>query len=218
MSANNILIFLDGEPPSLVVAKHFTKRCDIVIATDGAAKYARSMGIGVHVVIGDLDSLDNETRILFEQDSIPIIHNSSQYSTDFEKALEYCIANYDVGSVFILGIHGKRTDHVMTNFSVMLRYSSHLPLKAYDATHEHYFLHDGLRSASIKSVVETKLSLTPMPIANGVQTNGLFYPINGEDMAFGEREGLSNIVAASPALVTISSGSLLISIPHGIEA
>lgn len=216
-SKKNIVILLDGEQPTLAIAGHFVSKADIVIATDGAARYAKEMNVTPHVIIGDLDSIDDETQAFYEDTSTVIIHQATQYSTDFEKALDHCIDNYQVGSISVLGIHGKQTDHLMTNFSVLLRYSRMLPsLRAYDATHEHYFLHEGKLSTTIHMPEGTKLSLTPLPIAFGVRTEGLFYPITGEDMTFGQREGLSNILSTSPAVIALASGSLLVSVPFNI--
>jgi thiamine pyrophosphokinase len=213
-SIKNIVILLDGEQPTFAVAKHFISKADILIATDGAARYAKEMDFTPNIIIGDLDSIDHETQAFYEDSSTVIIHQATQYSTDFEKALDHCIDNYQIGSVCVLGIHGKQTDHLMTNFSVLLRYSKKIStIKVYDATHEHYFLHEGNRMATIERTENTKISLTPLPIATGVITQGLFYPIANEDMTFGEREGLSNIISASPAIITLASGSLLISVP-----
>ncbi len=217
ISKKNIVILLDGEEPTYEVAHYFISKADIVIATDGAAKYAREMNFTPTIIIGDLDSIDEETRTYYNGSSTTIIHETTQYSTDFEKALDHCIAEYEIGSVCVLGIHGKQTDHLMTNFSVLLRYSKKIPtIKAYDATLEHYFLHEGKLITTIEKSEKTKISLTPLPIAFGVRTEGLFYPITNEDMTFGEREGLSNILSTSPATITIASGALLISVPFSI--
>jgi thiamine pyrophosphokinase len=216
-NTKNIVILLDGEQPTFGIVEYFISRSDIVIATDGAAKYVREMNFTPHIIIGDLDSIDEETRAFYESSSTIIIHEATQYSTDFEKALDHCIGEYQIGSVCVLGIHGKQTDHLMTNFSVLLRYSKKISMiSAFDATHMHYFLHEGKLITSIEKPENTKISLMPLPIAFGVRTEGLFYPISNEDMTFGEREGLSNILSTSPARITIASGALLVSVPFSI--
>lgn len=218
MSKEHILILLDGEEPSKHFVDYFLESSAIVIATDGAARYAKQMNVPLDVIIGDLDSLDDDTFTHYQGTNVAIIKNPSQYSNDFEKALDYALEEYKPRRISVLGIHGKRTDHLLTNFSVLLRYSRiHGDISAYDATHKHFFLHENHTKAVIDGNIESQLSLTPMPIAYGVTTKGLFYPINDEDMKFGDREGLSNIISSSPASVAISLGSLLISVPFSIE-
>lgn len=218
MNKKNILILLDGEPPTKDVVAHFSKMCDVIIVTDGAARYVKEMGVSPNVIIGDLDSLDIQTQHFYQRNNVMIIKDTSQYSNDFEKALDYTIANFKLKSITVLGIHGKRTDHLLTNFSVLLRYSRMFDaISAYDATHKHFYLRENVLHTTIESIELTEISLTPVPIAHNVQTSGLLYPISGEDMVFGEREGLSNIVNVSPASITISSGALLISVPFTIN-
>lgn len=217
MDTKHILILLDGEEPSKGLVEHFLRSAGVVIATDGAARYAKGMDVALDVIIGDLDSLDENTFYHYQRKNVSIIKDSSQYSNDFEKALDHAIKEYKPKHISVLGIHGKRTDHLLTNFSVLLRYSRIFEdIYAYDATHMHFFLHENRTSAVIDGYMESQISLTPMPIAYGVSTEGLFYPIKNEDMRFGDREGLSNIVSSMWASVSITSGSLLISIPFSV--
>lgn len=217
-SSQHIVIFLDGQEPISSIANHCISQADIVIATDGAARYMRRMNLIPNLIIGDLDSIDEETYRFYQNKGVSIIHESTQYSTDFEKALEYCIAECIGSSISVLGIHGKQTDHLLTNFSVLLRYSKKIAsVIAYDDTHEHYFLHDGKPSTVIEKPLKTKISLTPLPAAYGVTTEGLLYPINREDMTFGNREGLSNRLSAVTATISISSGALLVSVPLNVS-
>ncbi len=214
---DHILILLDGEQPTKQFVDHFYENSGVVIATDGAARYARQMDVPLDIIIGDLDSLDEKTHDHYRGKDVKIIKNSSQYSNDFEKALDYANEQFKPKSINVLGIHGKRTDHLLTNFSVLLRYSRMLGnIAAYDATHKHFFLHESMPAVFVEGMVESQISLTPMPIAYGVTTKGLFYPINDEDMKFGDREGLSNIITSSPVLVSIDSGALLISVPYSL--
>jgi thiamine pyrophosphokinase len=217
MNTDQILILLDGEEPSKEFVSHFLSLVDVVIATDGAARYAKQMDVPLDVIIGDLDSLDEDTFNYYQGKDVAIIKDPSQYSNDFEKALDHAIKEYMPKQISVLGIHGKRTDHLLTNFSVLLRYSKIFgDIDVYDATHRHFFLHEKNTKAVIDADIQSQLSLTPMPIAYGVTTEGLFYPINDEEMKFGDREGLSNIISSSPVSVSISSGSLLVSIPYSV--
>ena len=46
--------------------------------------------------------------------------------------------------------------------------------------------------------------------ADGVRTRGLRYPLSGERLRLGESRGLSNVVQATPASVSLDGGALLV--------
>lgn len=214
-----VLLLLDGEEPPKNFIEEFIKDAVVVIATDGAARYADSLDIALDVVIGDMDSLSKDIRKKIEEKGTRIIKEEEQYSNDFEKTLRYVLSESIAKDVVIHGIHGKRADHALTNFSVMLRYADRFDsLTAFDATHEHHFLTEERHWYSFKCQVGTLISLTPLPEAGGVTTSGLYYPIKNERMVFGEREGLSNIITSDEdATVEITKGALLISIPFELK-
>ena len=210
---NYVLLLLDGEEPSKQILEQFVKDASCIIAADGAAVYAHANNISPDIIIGDMDSLSKEIRNEFEAAGTRIIEEPEQQSNDFEKALRYILSQVMGTDVIVLGIHGKRTDHLLTNFSVMLRYTDSFDsLIAYDATHEHHFLTEENHWYSFKASVGTLISLTPLPQALGVTTSGLYYPLKNARMIFGECEGLGNIIIAEDARVEIIKGAVLISI------
>jgi thiamine pyrophosphokinase len=46
--------------------------------------------------------------------------------------------------------------------------------------------------------------------AGGVRTDGLHYPLDGEDLHVGRSRGLSNVVERAPASVSLDRGTLLV--------
>ena len=210
-----ILLLLDGEEPSKEILDQFVKNASMVIATDGAAGYAHTHSIPLHSIIGDMDSLNKSVKKEYEKAGTRMIEESEQETNDFEKALRYILSESLDSNVVILGIHGKRTDHMFANFSVMLRYTDAFDtVIAYDATHAHQFLTEETNWHSFDCPVGTIVSLTALPQAQGVTTSGLYYPLKNARMVFGEREGLSNIISADHATVEITSGAILISTPN----
>ncbi len=212
----HILILLDGEEPSKMILEQFAKNASFIIAADGAAAYAHRHTIPLDVIIGDMDSLHKDLRKEFEAKGTRIIEEAEQQSNDFEKALRFILSESLGNDIHVLGIHGKQTDHLLTNFSVMLRYADSFDtLIAVDATHEHHFLTEEKHWYSFDAPVGTLISITPLPQALGVTTSGLYYSLKNARMVFGEREGLSNIISADGARVEILKGTVLISIPFG---
>ncbi len=216
-NSGRVLLLLDGEEPSRDCIARFLKDCEMVIATDGAAQYALSNDIPLDLIIGDMDSLPKGIRKMYEAKGVRVVEEGEQYSNDFEKALRFILNETQYKDVIVLGINGKRTDHLLTNFSVMLRYTDRFDtLVAYDSTHEHHFLTEDKHWHSFTSRVGSLVSITPLPEAEGVSTSGLYYPIKKMRMVFGQQEGLSNIISEENATVEISKGALLISIPFAL--
>jgi thiamine pyrophosphokinase len=60
--------------------------------------------------------------------------------------------------------------------------------------------------------------ITLLPVggtACGITTQGLEYPLAGEDLPVGTSRGVSNVLVGSCATVTLASGTLLVVQPEG---
>lgn len=209
----HILLLLDGEAPSAELILPLREAANYIAVTDGAARAAKKLGLDLDLVIGDLDSIDEQTREHYANSKI--VHMPDQYSNDFEKALWYLIEQKRTGSLVILGMHGKRADHMLTNLSVLVRMRDYFgDVRVIDENQEHALLTGAHNSIEMSHPKGTLVSLTPMPRAFGVTTHGLYYPISGSEMHFGQHEGLSNVIAASGgSKITIADGALLVSLP-----
>jgi len=202
------LLFLGGEIPA---SSDDWKDLPIVCA-DSGAEHARRLGLDLKAIIGDMDSISEETLGYYEDRGTKIIRISEQETNDFEKALQYLLEQ-NIQDIRVLGMTGGRTDHTFTNFSAMLRYTDRFEkLVAIDMYGEHQFLTTRRNNASIYCPIGATISLTPFGEANGVTTTNLKYPLKGEALQLGVREGLSNVATGTPVGVTIESGALLISV------
>ncbi len=214
MSKRAILI-LDGEEPNAVLVRRILdeESAAMIVATDGAAKYAMRHAIRLDAIVGDMDSLTQDAADFYDAQGTQIISMPEQYSNDFEKALRFIASTGDEVRLTVFGIHGRRTDHVFTNFSVMQRFTDDFEeLVAYDETLIHRFLTTKRNAISLNLAMNTIVSLTPLPQAEGVTTRGLLYPLEDATMVFGERDGLSNRVSSEiGGAVAIRSGALLVS-------
>jgi thiamine pyrophosphokinase len=213
--ARRVILFLDGEEPNAALVRRILEEegTTLVIATDGAARYTMQHAIKLDAIVGDLDSLAQDATDFYSAQGTRIIEVAEQNSNDFEKALRYIASTGNDAKICVFGIHGRRTDHVLTNFSVLQRYTNDFEdILAYDETLTHRFLTTKKSTIALDLPRGTIISLTPMPKAEGISTQGLVYPLENATMVFGENEGLSNRVeSTSGASVTISSGALLVS-------
>jgi len=205
------LIVLGGELAE-EVALELTSRAKIILCADSGAEYARRLGLKASGIIGDLDSISPETLEFYRAEGAEIIQEEEQESNDFEKALRHLSSRYN-GDVAILGMTGGRTDHALANLSAMLRYSDKFTsLIAYDRFGEHQFLTKSLKVVSLDCEIGTTVSLLPYGEAHGIRTENLKYPLLGESLTLGKREGLSNVTTARPVSISIERGALLVSI------
>lgn len=186
-------------------------RFDFVIAADSGADFAEQFGLDVDMIIGDFDSIDPLSLERFTQSGVSVLRFSpDKDATDFELALQQAVER-QAASVVVIGGHGGRVDHSLANVAVLS--ASHL------ATVQIHALLD----ASLLSVVHAGRSfsfhgdhgdlVTLLAVhgeARGVFSEGLHYPLHGDVLASSSGRGVSNVMAASSAKVSIEAGTLLV--------
>lgn len=175
---------------------------DAVYCADSGYLHARAMGIVPRVVAGDFDSLGYEPAGV-EIDRYP----ARKDLTDSEIAV--ALARREGHREFLLlGALGGRMDHSLTNI---------LMLKSFLERGERAEIvneHNRIRlTGSLLCVDEPPgsiVSLVPAARCEGVTTRGLEYPLRGACLEVGSGWGVSNIVLAEDAQVSLDSGLLLV--------
>jgi len=198
------LVVCNGEMPSLQLIAPFLKTKPYVICADGGANKIRSFKIIPHCIVGDLDSITQKTRRFYS--SVPIIQLSDQNSTDLEKVLEHLIG-LKITSATIVGATGDRPDHMLANFSILLKYHKRLALKFFD---DWCTVEIVQRSIRFKAAVGQQISLIPMGKCSGITTQGLRFPLKNESLELGIREGSSNEAVRAQVSISMKRGSLLL--------
>ena len=210
-----IVIFANGELPHLEAARALLQSDDYIIAADGGANHLMKMGILPEVVIGDLDSVDEET--LFELTSAEV--KIEQYSedkdeTDIELALRYAL-ELGPSRILVVGALGGRLDQTLANLSVLTDPSLRtIDIRIDDGVEEAFFCRASLPKggqAQIQGRGGDIVSLIPWQGAvEGVLTKGLRWPLNSERLYPYKSRGVSNEMLTDTASVRIQSGLLLI--------
>ncbi|MFA6455377.1 MAG: thiamine diphosphokinase [Bacteroidota bacterium] len=198
------LVICNGEMPSLKLIAPFLKTKPFIICADGGANKVRPFGIIPHMIIGDLDSITQKTRQYFS--SVPVIRNSDQNSTDLEKVLDYLLLNGFI-SATVIGATGDRPDHAIANFSILLKYHRKLALRYFD---DRCTVEIVQKKTRFTAVVGQQISIVPMGKSSGITTEGLKYPLKGEALELGVREGSSNEAVKTTVAITVAKGSLLL--------
>ncbi|PIE03587.1 MAG: thiamine diphosphokinase [Acidobacteria bacterium] len=176
----------------------------LIIAADGGANQAIEAGIIPDVVIGDMDSIQPQTKELLAAKRW--ILKPSQEMGDLEKALLFC-QEEGIEELTIIGFTGGRLDHALGNLSVLARYDRVFQYRLFSPHAELFFVRDTI---TLPSNPGTPVSLVPLDKAQGVTTKGLAYPLCSEPLSVGQREGTSNRATGTQFSISIASGLLLV--------
>ena len=181
---------------------------DLVIAADEGIDNARSLGIQVDLLVGDLDSASPAARSTARAVER---HPIDKDETDLELALSAALAA-GMGSVTVVGTIGGRVDHAIGNMLVVAadRWADlRIDLRI-----------DGARAwvvrdrVEVRGTVENLVSLLAVGgQATGVTTTGLAWALTDGVLEPGVGLSLSNRMAASTATVAVGSGVVIALMP-----
>ena len=206
MKLETVVVVAGGHPshprvPALPERAH-------VIAADSGVDVALALGLRIDRAIGDFDSVSVDGLAAAEAAGAVIErHPAAKDATDLELALDAAIA-LAPSRILVIGSAGGRLDHLLASILLLAdaRYA--------DATVEAYLGNNRI------SVIRSSCTLTGAPgeivsllpvhgAAEGVTTSGLEYPLDGETLAAGTSRGVSNVLAAAEARVSVERGCLI---------
>ncbi|WP_372793666.1 thiamine diphosphokinase [Lutibacter sp.] len=201
MKTKRAFILLNGSAPSDLPN---LSQYDIVCAIDGAYNYFESNNIIPDLVTGDFDSIRNIPT------TVEVINTPNQEYTDFEKALQI-LKHRGFYDIDVYGGSGKEHDHFLGNISTALQWKIGLNITFFDDFGKYFFIEE---SIFLTNIIGKNISLIPLPIASGVLTEGLLYPLINETLTFGQRIGTRNKATKNEVEITVEKGDLLIYISH----
>jgi thiamine pyrophosphokinase len=181
-----------------------------VIAADGGARHALTLGLHVDVLIGDLDSIEPaQAERLRAEGAQVIAHPPGKDETDLELALLQARA-LGAGEIVVLGAVGSRLDMTLSNVLLLL----HPTLRPAQVVLWH-----GRQTAFVVLPPGSKIparsgdGVSLIPLAGdalGVRTQGLAFPLNGETLHLAAARGLSNVATDNRVRFTFNQGALLV--------
>jgi thiamine pyrophosphokinase len=202
------LVIANGDIPPDAVVREAARRTraagGIVVCADGGSRHAVRLRIRPDLIIGDLDSLSRGARRAFP--GAPVLRLTDQESTDLDKALRYCIAA-SCGSAVVVGAIGDRADHSAGALGCLRRYGRKIRLTLLDRAGEIRLLD---RRERIAVVPGETFSLIALGRCAGIVLKGARYPLDGEALEPGVRDGISNRATGRELVVNHRSGTLLL--------
>lgn len=185
---------------------------DLIIAADGGGFALERWGVLPQLAVGDFDSFGIERANALARKGVKVVaHPAAKAESDLELALRCAIEEKAIDIVVLGAFRGERLDHELANIMLLAdpAYRGHA-ITAIQGNTRIRAVH-GRGELIIDAPVGSDVTLLPVSgDATGVRTSGLRYPLHGETLHFGRSRGLSNVVALSPASVSLEHGVLLV--------
>lgn len=183
----------------------------MVIAADSGLDAALANGIGVDLVVGDMDSVSPSALAAAERAGVAMErHPADKDATDLDLALRR-VAEDGFTTCYVLGGGGGRLSHLLANTQLVAaeRHRS-IDLRWLVGDAEVRLARPD-RPVTIDGSPGDLVSLLPsVGAAAGVTTTGLRWTLDGATLEPGSSRGVSNELTATRATVTVGSGTLLV--------
>jgi thiamine pyrophosphokinase len=210
-----VVVVSGGEAPSRDAVSAVPEGATVV-AADRGLEHAEALGLEVAVAVGDFDSASPEAILAAERAGVRIErHAVAKDETDLELALDAAI-ELRPARILVLAGRGGRLDHELSTLLLLAveKYAS----AQVDALVGEAKVHVVRGARELEGVPGELLTLVPAHgAAEGIRTDGLAYPLQGETLDAGSTRGVSNVFVDSTARVTLERGVLLAIRPGGSE-
>jgi thiamine pyrophosphokinase len=189
-----------------------------VIAADGGARHAASLGLAIDAWVGDGDSLGADGVAEMVAAGIPVdLADPDKDESDTELALLAALERSPSAITILGALGGPRADHALANITL-------LSMPALDGVDVRVLADDARlrlirapgpdgRPAIIDLEGRVGDLVTLLPVggdAVGVSTDGLAYPLDDDILLDGRTRGLSNRRTRPLARVTLRSGRIIV--------
>jgi thiamine pyrophosphokinase len=212
-----VVIIANGAAPDEATVRRWLPRDERtqarLICADGGARTALALDLKPEAVVGDLDSLDAAMRARLRATGCRfVVYPAAKDWTDLELALRLAVEE-GATEIVVLGALGGRLDQELANILLLfLPELQDIPTRIVDDRQE-MFVARG--QAEIAGRAGDIVSLIPLGgDVQGIVTEGLLYPLRDEPLVSGPARGISNVMTAQVAHVTLRSGTLLIVHSH----
>jgi thiamine pyrophosphokinase len=205
MSGKVALVVANGTLLSAELLATLLTACPYILAADGGANRLFDRGIVPDAVIGDFDSISVDLPSFVERIPAP-----DQNFTDLDKAVAYLVKR-GFETIWLIGATGDRLDHTFGALSVLAKYAQKADIALIDDV-------GTARAVTEPVTLETEVGHTISLIALGevpsVKTTGLRWNLDGELLAPGVRDGISNKADAEQVTIATAVGVLIVYLHH----
>jgi thiamine pyrophosphokinase len=199
---NFVLVFCNGEPPARERIIKLLPNPRFVACADGGGNKASALGFKPQLIVGDLDSLEQDGTPFFD---VEIVKVDAQDSTDFEKTLSVLL-DRGFNEFLVAAFSGGRIDQTFANLQIAYEYAKKCTLVMVE---DQYSIFPVIERLSLYIPENTIVSIVPMEEKTYVTTAGLKYELNNALLRKGG-QGISNGSTSTKVDITVHSGGVLV--------
>jgi thiamine pyrophosphokinase len=204
------VVFVNGEVQDYTALARWLRPGDHLIGADGGTRHMLALGLMPDAVVGDLDSLEPETVAKLIVQGVDVErYPIAKDQTDLELAIERGL-RAGASEILLLGALGGRLDQTLANLLILAQRNWPVPLRLAEGSQLAQVLRTG-ETLMLHAAPGSTVSAIPLSaIVTGITYTGLEYPLQDATLSIGSTRGVSNVVASSPATITIDEGLLLV--------
>lgn len=185
---------------------------DILIAVDSGMEFFYHAGIAPDMIIGDFDSVTQETLTFFqEKEGIEWVRLAPEKDdTDTEAAIRLAIRN-QCREIHLLGATGTRLDHVFGNIHLLgIGLNEQVSILMADPCNKIRLIDRGIKIKKEEQFGEY-VSLLPFTgEVRGLTLKGMKYPLTDYSYPCFSSLGISNEIVEDEAEISFTKGVLLV--------
>ena len=197
-----VTVVANGTYPSHHVPIKILNNSKTIVSCDGATNSLEKNNIKPDIIIGDMDSIEND--LLLKYRSICIL-DSNQDQNDLRKALIW-LNKKNIASVNIIGATGKRDDHAIANILSLLEMDWNNELFLY-TNYGVFTLING--NHCLESYIKQQVSIFFLDNTIKFSTKGLKYKLKNQTLSTRYMGALNESTGSSISL-EISNGKALV--------
>ena len=202
---SKILIIGNARPEDLAKWSELIEKSDLIIACDGAMKNCAESSVAVDFLIGDMDSISEETLQYAESKNTEIIKILDQQNNDLSKAISFA-QNLSPQCIDIIGVDGGRSDHQFANYFSLFECQVDTTLHLDDCK----VIPVNKSNPMIRSIeLEKEFSVFSIGQSFGVNLSGGKWELNDAELS-PSSVGLHNVAVADNLIINCSDGNLLV--------
>lgn len=203
-----VLIFANGSIEEGEWLQDCLQQASVVIAADGGYRHLRALGVRPNILVGDLDSVPPDALTELESNGTQILRFAEDKDeTDLELALLHAAATIDA-RICVVGALGGRLDQTLANILLL----AHPGLVNRDVRLVSCYQQAWLIRDESRIVGRAGDRLSLIPIGGDARigaTQNLAWELANEELIFGQTRGVSNVMTADWASVSVSEGCVL---------
>ena len=208
MQKKRAVVFVNGVMEDHQVVQSMLVAEDYLVAVDGGLRHMRTIGVQPHLLIGDLDSVDEGEVEALQLSGVQIKpYPVEKEETDLEIAL-LALAGQGFEEIRVVAALGGRLDQTLANLSLLeLPGLEDVDVRLDDGHEEILIIRGSIKIEGLPG--DTVSLLAKDGCTNGIVTEGLKYPLNRETLCPNRTRGISNEMLSEQAFVRVTSGRLL---------